>query len=139
MAKIVIQNPVVTLAGGTVSANVAQCTIAIEADDVETTSFSSASGGWRERIGGLKAASVSFDFHQDYAAGAIDSQIFPLIGGTAAVTVRPAGTAAVGSAAPEYRMTILCTEYSPLDSAVGDLATFSVTWPVTGEVTRATA
>jgi predicted secreted protein len=70
MAKIVIQNPVVTLAGGTVSANVAQCTIAVEADDVETTNF--AGGGWRERIGGLKAANVSFDFHQDYAAGAID-------------------------------------------------------------------
>jgi predicted secreted protein len=137
MAKIVIQNPVVTLAGGTVSANVAQCTIAIEADDVETSSF--ADGGWRTRIGGLKAANVSFDFHQDYAAGALDSQVFALIGGTAAVTVRPAGTAAVGSANPEYRFTALVTEYSPIDSAVGDLATFSVSWPVTGEVTRATA
>jgi predicted secreted protein len=137
MAKIVIQNPVVTLAGGTVSANVAQCTIAVEADDVETTNF--AGGGWRERIGGLKAANVSFDFHQDYAAGALDSQVFALIGGTAAVTVRPAGTAAVGSANPEYRFTALVTEYSPIDSAVGDLATFSVSWPVTGEVTRATA
>jgi hypothetical protein len=137
MAKIVIQNPLVTLAGGTVSANVAQCTIAIEADDVEVTNF--AGGGWRERIGGLKAATVSFDFHNDYAAGAIDSQVFPLIGGTAAVTVRPGGTAAVGSANPEYRLTALVTEYSPVDSAVGDLATFSVSWPVTGEVTRATA
>ena len=138
MAKIVIQNPVVTLAGGTVSASVAQCTIAIEADDVETTSFGS-TGGWRERIGGLKAATVSFDFHQDYAAGAIDSVVYPLIGGTAAVTVRPQGTAAVGTANPEYRFTALVTEYSPVDSAVGDLATFCVSWPVTGEVTRATA
>jgi predicted secreted protein len=138
MAKIVIQNPVVTLAGGTVSANVAQCTIALEADDVETTSFGSA-GGWRERIGGLKAATVSFDFHNDYAASAIDSQVFPLLGGTAAVTVRPGGTAAVGSANPEYQFTALVTEYSPVDSAVGDLATFSVSWPVTGAVTRATA
>jgi hypothetical protein len=69
----------------------------------------------------------------------LTSQVFPLIGGTAAVTVRPAGTAAVGSANPEYRFTALVTEYSPIDSAVGDLATFSVSWPVTGEVTRATA
>ena len=140
MAKIVIQNPQVTLAGGTVSANVAQCTIAIEADEVETTSFSAGAGaGWRERIGGLKSATVSFDFHNDYAAGAIDSVVYPLIGGTAAITVRPHGTAAPGSATPEYRFTALVTEYSPIDSAVGDLATFSVSWPITGEVTRATA
>jgi hypothetical protein len=136
MAKIVIQNPVITLAGGTVSANVAQCSIALEADDVETTNF--AGGGWRERIGGLKAGTVSLDLHQDYAAGALDSIVFPLLGGTAAVTVRPGGTAAIGSANPEYSFTALVTEYSPIDSAVGDLATFSVTWPITGAVTRGT-
>jgi predicted secreted protein len=136
MAKIVIQNPVITLAGGTVSANVAQCSIALEADDVETTNFAGA--GWRERIGGLKAGTVSFDFHQDYAAAAIDSIVFPLLGGTAAVTVRPGGTAAIGSANPEYSFTALVTEYSPIDSAVGDLATFSVSWPITGAVTRGT-
>jgi hypothetical protein len=137
MAKIVIQNPVVTLAGGTVSANVAQCTIALEADDVETTNF--AGGGWRERIGGLKSGSVSLDFHQDYTAASIDSVVFPLLGNSAAITVRPGGTAAAGTANPEYRFTALVTEYSPIDSAVGDLATFSVSWPITGEVTRATA
>ena len=138
MAKIVIQDPVVTLAGGTVSANVAQCSIALEADDVETTSFGSA-GGFRERIGGLKSGTVSFDFHNDYTAGALDSILFPLLGGTVAVTVRPGGTAAVGSANPEYRFTALCTEVSPIDSAVGDLASQSVSWPITGAVTRATA
>jgi predicted secreted protein len=136
MAKIVIQNPEVTLGGGTVSANVAQCTIALEADDVETTNFGGA--GWRERIGGLKAGTVSFDFHNDYAAGAIDSVVFPLLGGTTAVTVRPHGTAAPGSATPQYSFTALVTEYSPIDSAVGDLATFSVSWPITGAVTRGT-
>jgi hypothetical protein len=136
MAKIVIQNPVITLAGGTVSANVAQVAIALEADDVETTNF--AGGGFRERIGGLKSGTVSLDFHNDFAAGGIDSVIYPLLGGTAAVTVRPGGTAAVGTANPEYRFSVLVTEYS-VEGAVGDLATFSVSWPITGEVTRATA
>lgn len=136
MAKFVVQNPVVTLGTTVISANVAQCTIALEADDVETTSFGSS--GWRERIGGLKAGTVSFDFHQDVAAGAIDSVVFSLLGGTAAVKVRPGGTATIGSANPEYQFTALVTEYSPVDSAVGDLATFSVSWPITGEVTRAT-
>jgi hypothetical protein len=136
MAKIVIQNPVVVLAGGTISANVAQCTIALSADDVETTNF--AGNGFRERIGGLKSGTVSFDFHNDYAAGALDSVLFPLLGGTASVAVRPGGTAAVGTANPEYSFVCLVTEISPIDSAVGDLASQSVSWPITGAITRGT-
>ena len=136
MAKIVIQNPVVVLAGGTISANVAQCTIALAADDVETTNF--AGNGFRERIGGLKSGTVSFDFHNDYAAGALDSILFPLLGGTAAVAVRPGGTAAVGTANPEYTFACLVTEINPIDSAVGDLASQSVSWPITGAITRGT-
>lgn len=137
MAKIVITNPKVVLAGGTISANVAQVTIALEADDVETTSFGSA-GGFRERIGGLKTGTVSFDFHNDYAAAGLDSVLFPLLGGTAAVAVTPAGTAAPGTANPEYTFSCLVTEISPIDSAVGDLASQSVSWPITGAVTRGT-
>jgi predicted secreted protein len=137
MAKQVMTNPVVVFAGGTISANVAQVTISLEADDVEVTNFASA--GFRERIGGLKSGTFSMELHQDYALASIDSTFFSNLGGTAAVVVRPGGTAAVGTANPEYRFNVLVTEYSPVDSAVGDLATFSVSYPISGAVTRATA
>jgi hypothetical protein len=137
MAKFVVKDPVVVLNGGTVSANVAQATIALEADDVETTNF--AGNGWRERIGGLKAASISLDFHQDFGTGGIDSVIFPLLGGTASVDIIPTAGTSVSATNPRFSCTAAILEYSPLDSAVGDLATFSVTWPVTGEVTRGTS
>jgi hypothetical protein len=136
MAKQIIQNPVVILNSGTISANVAQATINLTADDIEVTNFTSTA---RERIGGLKDGTFSMDVHQDYAASAIDSIVFPLVGGTAAIKVRPGGTAAIGTANPEYQFNVLVTEYNPIDSAVGDLATFSVSWPITGTVTRATA
>jgi len=136
MAKYVVQNPVVVFAGGTISANVAQATIALEADDIEVTNF--AGNGFRERIGGLKTGTLSMELHQDFALGSIDSTFFTNLGGTAAVAIRPAGTAAAGSASPEYTFSVLCTEYSPIDSAVGDLATFSVSFPITGAVTRGT-
>ena len=136
MAKYVVQNPVVVFAGGTISANVAQATIALEADDIEVTSFSS--NGNRERIGGLKTGTLSMELHQDFALGSIDSTFFTNLGGTVAVAIRPAGTAAAGTASPEYTFSVLCTEYSPIDSAVGDLATFSVSFPITGAVTRGT-
>lgn len=137
MAKFVVKDPVVVLNGGTVSANVAQATIALEADDVETTNFSS--GGFRERIGGLKAATVSLDFHQDFGSGGIDAVVFPLLGGTASVSIVPTGGTAISATNPVFSFNVMVAEYSPIDSAVGDLATFSVTWPVTGAVTRGTA
>jgi hypothetical protein len=78
------------------------------------------------------------ELHQDFALASIDSTFFTNLGGTAAVAIRPAGTAAAGSASPSYEFSVLVSEYSPIDSAVGDLATFSVSFPITGAVTRGT-
>lgn len=136
MAKFVVQNPVIVLNGGTVSTAAASCTISFEADDNETTNFGS--GGWRERIGGLKSGTFDVEWHNDMASGAIDDVIWGLFGGTAAVRVRPGGTAAVGTSNPEYRFDVLVNAWS-FEGAVGDLATSSTSWPISGAVTRATA
>jgi hypothetical protein len=138
MPKYVVTEPVIVFAGSTVTSSCASVTISVEADDVETTAFG-ASGGWRTRIGGLKQGSVDFEFHQDFAGGSIDALFWPNLGGTVAVKVRPQGTAAIGTTNPEYQFDVLVAQYSPIDSAVGDLATVSVSLPITGPVTRATA
>ena len=132
-----MKDPIVVVGGSTVTASCASATISLESDDVETTSFGT--DGWRTRIGGLKGGSVDFEFHQDFGSGGIDSLLWPLLGGTAAVSIRPGGTAAVGTTNPEYQFDVLVAQYSPMDSAVGDLATVSVSVPITGAVTRATA
>ena len=137
MAKFVTTNPVIVIGGSTVTASCASATISIEADDVETTSFGT--DGWRTRIGGLKGGTVDFEFHQDFAVGGIDALLWPLLGGTTSVTIRPGGSAAVGSSNPEFRFDCLVAQINPMDSAVGDLATTSVSFPITGAVTRATA
>ncbi len=136
MPKYVVQNPVVTINGGTISAYVAQATLNLTADDIEVTNFTSTA---RERIGGLRDGSFSMDIHQDFAAATVDPVIWPLLGGTATIGVRPQGTAAPSATNPQYNFTVLVTEYNPIDSAVGDLATFSVSWPISGAVARATA
>ena len=137
MAKFVSNNPVIVIGGSTVTASCASATISIEADEVETSSFGT--DGWRTRIGGLKGGSVDFEFHQDFGTGGIDALIWPLLGGTTSVSIRPGGSAVVGTTNPEYRFDVLVAQYTPMDSAVGDLATVSVTFPITGAVTRATA
>ena len=138
MAKYVLTDPVIEFAGSTITSSCASVTISLEADDVETTAFGAA-GGYRTRIGGLKSGTVDFEMHQDFGSGGIDSLFFPNLGGTVAVKVRPGGTAAISATNPEYQFDVLVTEYSSVDGAVGDLSTVSVSLPITGEVTRATA
>ena len=137
MAKFVVTEPVIVFAGSTVTQSCASVTINIEADDVETTSFGS--NGWRTRVGGLKSGTVDFEFHQDMASGAIDELVYTNLGGAADVKVRPGGTAAISASNAEYQFDVLVQQANPIDSAVGDLATISLSFPITGEVTRATA
>jgi hypothetical protein len=135
MAKFYAQDYKVTIGTTVLSEDIASVTLDITTDEVETTAFGST---YRSRIGGLKDASVSFDFHQDFAAGSVDALLFPLMGSTVAVKIAPtSGT--VSATNPEYRFTALVTQYQPFAGAVGDLATLSVTWPVSGEVVRGTA
>ena len=135
MAKFYAQDYKITIGTTNLSTSINSVTLDITADEVETTAFGST---YRTRIGGLKDASVSLDFHQDFAAGSVDALLFPLMGSTVAVKIAPtSGT--VTATNPEYRFTALVTQYQPYSSATGDLATLSVTWPVSGEVVRGTA
>ncbi len=135
MAKFYAQDYKVTVGTTVLSDSIASVTLDITTDEIEVTSFGST---YRSRIGGLRDASVSLDFHQDFGAGSIDALLFPLMGSTVAVRIAPtSGT--VTATNPEYRFTALVTQYQPFAGAVGDLATLSVTWPVSGEVVRGTA
>jgi hypothetical protein len=135
LAKFVATDYKVTINGGTVSSSLASVELPIEIDEQETTAFGSE---WRTRIAGLKSGSITLEFHQDFAAGALDSILWPLLGTNATVVVVPtSGT--VTASNPSYTGTFLVTQYTPYASTVGDLATVSVSWPLTGELTRATA
>ena len=64
--------------------------------------------------------------------------MYPLIGSTASIVIKPNGTA-VGTANPSYTATVLVTEWTPVNGAVGELNTADVTWPISGTITKATA
>lgn len=136
MAKLVLTNAVVKINGTDYSSNVNQVEIAVTADEIDTTAFSST--GWRTVTGGLKSGSVTLSFHNDFAAAALDSTLWGLLNTLATVVVLPNGTAA-SSSNPSYTFTALCNNVTPVSGAVGDLAVQNLTWPISGEVTRATA
>ena len=135
MAKFYAQDYKITVGTTNLSSTINSVTLDITTDEVETTAFGST---YRTRIGGLKDASVSLDFMQDFAAGSVDALLFPLMGSTVAIKIAPtSGT--VTATNPEYRFDALVTQYQPFAGSIGDIASLSVSWPVTGEVVRGTA
>jgi len=136
MAKLVLTNSNVILNGTDITSSVAAVTLSTSAAEVPTTNFGS--GGAVTRVSGLIDNSVTLSLHNDY--NAIDGLIMPLIGSTAVtMVVKPAGTASAGTASPHYTFSVLCTEFSPVNGAVGELNTADVTWPISGTITKATA
>jgi hypothetical protein len=136
MARIVLTNAYVTVNSVDVSDHVASVTLNSSFDVVETTAFSSTAA--RTRIGGLQDNSITLEFHQDYASGSIEATIYPLLGSTTSVVVKPNGSS-TSTTNPSYTATVLVSEWTALNGAVGELATASVTWPVSGAITKATA
>ena len=128
MARIVLTNVAVTFGTTDISSYVTSVTLGTTLDVVETTAFGNTA---RTRVAGLADNSVSLEFNQDYAAGALEATIYPTIGTAVSMTVRP-----VAGSSPAYSFSALVTEWTPLNGAVGELATASVTWPISGTITK---
>ena len=137
MSKFVVTGTKVTLNGTDISSSCARAELVINAAEVDVTDFGSA--GWTEVIGGLKSGSVSLDFHADFGAGAVSNLFQNLVGTIGTVTLIAANGTAASATTPEYEATVLVNSFSPVAGAVGDLATFSVTFPTSGAVSYATA
>lgn len=137
MGKFVVTGTQVSLNGVDLSGSCARAELVINAAEVTTTDFGSA--GWTEVIGGLKSGTVSLDFHSDFGAGAVSATFQDLVGTIGTVTLIAANGTAASATTPEYTATVLINSFTPVSGAVGDLATFSVSFPTTGEVTYATA
>ena len=137
MARIVLTDVSVLINSVDLSDHVGSVTITQNHDAVETTAFGDAG---RTRVGGLEDSSIALDLHQDNAASSVEQTIQPLLGGTASIVIKPLGTAVATSPTnPSYTATVLVTEWTPLNGAVGDLSTVSVTWPVSGTIAYGTA
>jgi hypothetical protein len=139
MARIVLTDAFVTINGVNLSDHIASITISESTDVIETSAFSTSAT--KTRLGGLKDNSVTLEFHQDFAAANVEATINgtpTLIGTTTQIVVRPTSDA-IGAANPSYTFSALCSEWTPLNGAVGELATVSVTWPISGAVAKAVA
>lgn len=138
MPKFIGRNTRVKVGGTDLTGSIASVTLNQTVDEIETTAFGEAS---RSRIAGLQDASVTIDFHQDYGNGSVADTVGSVFGGTAEIRIL-AGTvlaqSTASATAPLYTVTVLCSQQDLVNSQVGDISTFSVTWPAVGTVSKST-
>lgn len=132
MAVFALTAQVVTVNSVDYSDHLKSATLAVDAAQLDTTDFASA--GWTEMIGGLKSGTLALNFNDDVADDDVDEELWALLGTVVAFTLKPvAGT--TGTSNPEYQGNVLITSTS-IGGDVGALAEKSLTWPITGAITR---
>ena len=139
MAKFIGKNLRVKVGSTELTTNIASVEVTETVDEIEVTALGQNA---RSRIAGLKDASVTLSFHQDYDASSVNATLSTIFGGTATVSILAGTSLTQGTAtstAPLFSIPILCSQQTPVNGVVGDLTTFDVTWPATGEITKSTA
>lgn len=140
MARIVLTDASVVINGINLSEFITSVAISTSDDVVETTGMGS--GGARTRVAGLADNSVTFEFNQDFATSGPEVTInavgSSLVGTVTTCVVKPT-SGAVSASNPSFTFSAVCAEWQPLSAAVGELATVSATWPISGTITKAVA
>jgi len=124
-----------TIGGVDLSDKMTSASLDISYDDVETTAFGDAV---RTRIAGLGTATLNVTFNLDFAASEVDATLSGLVGTATAFVFKPT-SASVSATNPSYAGSALVTSLTPINAEIGALSTASVSWPVSGAITRATS
>lgn len=135
MAVQVFLNPQIVINSVDLTNRITEATLEETFADVDTTAFGALA---KTRVGGLGDHKFTITMQQDFAANEVEATIYPLIGTTTSVTVKPLN-ATTSTTNPAYTFTVLVSDWKPVGGKVGELLMTSATWPVSGQVTKATS
>ena len=127
----------VTVNSVNLSSLVSSVTINRSFDELEVTAMGDSG---HKFVKGLEASSITIDFFNDSASAKTlqtlnDANVW---GNNVVVTVKQTD-AATSVTNPLYTMTCLVNNTTPVNGAVGDLSTQSVTWNVSGTIAITTS
>ena len=135
MAQIVLTDASITINSVDLSSRTNQVTINYEKEAVESTAFGDSG---RKYVAGLQNVTVDVELQQDFAASNVEATVFPLVGTSTTIVVKPTSSA-VSSTNPSYTIaSTYLAAHTPVNGAVGELATTSLSFQG-GTVTKATA
>jgi hypothetical protein len=126
---------VLTVNAVDLSSLVSAVTINRSFDELEVTAMGDSG---HKFVKGLEASSITIDFFNDEATSKTLQTLQAVWGTSTTVTVKQT-SAATSATNPLYTMSCLVNNTTPINGAVGDLSTQSVTWNVNGTIAVTTA
>lgn len=135
MAVYLANTGVLTVNAVDLSTLVSSVTINRSFDELEVTALGDSG---HRMVKGLEASSITIDFFNDEATNKTLQTLNSTWGTNTTVTYKQfSGVASPTN--PLYTMTCLVNNTTPVNGAVGDLSTQSVTWNVSGTIVITTA
>ena len=136
MAKFAATDYAVSINGTQFGTSLNSAELTIEADDLETTAFG---GTFRTRVGGLKSASVTLNFMQDFAAASLWNTLFTTPGASLSLTFAPHGNAVPSTTQPHFTATGYAETVPDMGGAAGEYFTYDLTIKLDDKPTKVTA
>jgi hypothetical protein len=124
VAKFVLRSAAITINGTALSDHCSSITFEDKANEVDFTSFTP--NAYTEQGQGLRDATITASFFQDYAAASVHAILQPLYasGGTFTVKIWPDQTTSISATNPSVTMTARGYSYAGISGKVGDAAAF---------------
>jgi len=125
MAVLALTNAYISVNGVVLSDHGNSVSVHYEIDQVETTAFGSSGHTF---TGGLQNNSIEIAFNQDYATSNVEATIYPLVGSTTTVIIKPNG-ATTGATNPSYTVSgAYLAAHTPVAVKVGELVTTTLSF-----------
>jgi hypothetical protein len=135
MAVLALTNAYISVNAVVLSDHGNSVSVNYEIDQVETTAFGSSGHTF---TGGLQNNSVEIMFNQDYAASNVEATIYPLVGTTTTLIIKPNGST-TSATNPSYTITgAYLAAHTPVAGKVGELVTTTLTF-TGGTMAKATS
>jgi hypothetical protein len=135
MAVYLSNGVVLTVNAVDLSTLVSSVTINRSFDELEVTAMGDSGHRFTK---GLEASSITIDFFNDAESAKTLATLNSTWGTNTTVTAKQT-SAATSATNPLYTMTCLVNNTTPINGAVGDLSTQSVTWNVSGTIVITTS
>jgi len=135
MAQLVLTDATISVNSVALQTRANSVSVNYEIEAVESTAFGDSG---RKYVGGLQNLTCDIEFQQDFAASQVEATIFPLVGTSTTIVIKPTSSA-VGATNPEYTLTgTFLAAHTPVNGSIGELAVTSLSF-TGGVLTKAVA
>ena len=118
------------------SDHITSVTLTQNFDELEVTALGDTAHKFAK---GLEASTLTLDFLNDFAAANVQATLQAAYGTTVTAVLLPVKGTAVSATNPLYTVSIIVNNLTPLNGAVGDISTSSMTFTCNSTVVQTTS